>query len=137
MPSEFQAVIQDITHRKQSEQALQASEKKYRSLVANIPDVVWTATSRGDLTYISDNVHLILGFTPAELVQVGRALWLERVHPNDRLNVEQAYDHLFKKSQNFDVEYRIRRRDGNWIWIHNRAPAPRLREGSLCADGLL
>ncbi len=40
---EFQAVIQDITHRKQSEQALRASEGKYRSLVANIPDIVWTA----------------------------------------------------------------------------------------------
>ena len=53
---EFQAVIQDITERKQSEQALRTSEKKYRSLVANIPDIVWTANADRQLVYISDNV---------------------------------------------------------------------------------
>jgi PAS domain S-box-containing protein len=134
---EFQAVIQDITHRKQSEQALQASEKKYRSLVANIPDVVWTATSKGELIYISDNIYLIAGYTSAELVRTEPGLWLELVHPNDRLNVEQAYRLLFSRGQTFDIEYRTRRKDGKWRWVHNRAPAPRLRDGVVCADGLL
>src|SRR5262249_13535916 len=54
-----------------------------------------------------------------------------------RINVEQAYQLLFSKGQIFDIEYRTRRKDGEWIWIHNRAPAPRLREGIRCADGLL
>ena len=46
---EFQAVIQDITQRKQSEQALRASEEKYRSLIDHIPDVVWTADANREL----------------------------------------------------------------------------------------
>lgn len=136
-PSEFQAVIQDITHRKQSEQALQASEKKYRSLVANIPDVVWTANSDGDLTYISDNVSQILGYAPDELIKAGSIFWLEHVHANDLASIEQAYQLLFTKGRTFDLEYRMRRKDGQWIWVHNRAPGRRLREGLLYADGLL
>jgi PAS domain S-box-containing protein len=134
---EFQAVIRDITHRKQTEQTLQASERKYRSLVANIPDVVWTANANGDLLYIADNVEKILGYRSEELMRCGKPLWLERIHPNDLANVELAYQTLFAKEKSFDVEYRFRRKDGQWLWLHNRAPATQVRDGTLCADGLL
>ena len=52
---EFQAVIQDITRRKQSEQDLRTSEQKYRSLIDHIPDVVWTADSDRNFRYMSSN----------------------------------------------------------------------------------
>ncbi|MEI8191144.1 MAG: PAS domain S-box protein, partial [candidate division NC10 bacterium] len=87
---EFQAVIRDITHRKQTEEVLQASEQKYRSLVANIPDIVWTANAKRELTYVSGNVGKTLGYTPEELMQSGGAMWLDRIHPNDIPKVELA-----------------------------------------------
>jgi PAS domain S-box-containing protein len=131
---EFQAVIQDITQQKQSEQDLRASEKKYRSLVDNIPDVVWTADSNRDLIYISGNVVKMLGYTSEELL--GGQLWLSRIHPEDAARVEQAYQKLFSDGEQFDVEYRSCRKDGEWIWLHNRALATRPREGVMCADGI-
>jgi PAS domain S-box-containing protein len=134
---EFQAVIRDITHRKQTEQTLQASERKYRSMVANIPDVIWTANSNRELTYIGDNVEKILGYASEELMRSAKPLWLERIHPNDLDSVELAYQNLFAKEKPFDVEYRFRRKDGQWMWLHNRAPATQVRDGILCADGLL
>ena len=134
---EFQAVVQDITHRKRTEQALRASERKFRSLVANIPDIVWTADANRKLLYVSDSVEKILGYTADELVRGGGTLWLDRIHPNDFPQVQLAYQMLFAKEEAFDVEYRIRRRDGQWIWLHNRAPSTHVRDGALCADGLL
>jgi PAS domain S-box-containing protein len=134
---EFQAVIQDITHRKQSEQALRTSERKYRSLVANIPDIVWTADVNRQLLYVSDSVEKILGYTCGEFILGGGTLWLDRIHPDDFSNVQLAYQMLFAKEEPFDVEYRIRRKDGQWIWLHNRAPYTHVRDGTLCADGLL
>ena len=134
---EFQAVIQDITHRKQSEEALQSSERKYRSLVGNIPDVVWTANADRELTFISNNVESILGYRSDELTNHAKTLWLDRTHPDDVTTVEQAYQRLFAEQKNLDVQYRMRRKDGQWIWLHNRAPVPRLRDGMMCADGLL
>jgi PAS domain S-box-containing protein len=134
---EFQAVIHDITHRKQTEQTLRASERKYRSLVANIPDVVWTADANRKLVYVSDSVEKILGFTAGELTQGAGTLWLDRIHPNDFPHVQLAYQMLFAKEETFDVEYRIRRRDGQWIWLQSRAPSTYMRDGVLCADGLL
>jgi PAS domain S-box-containing protein len=134
---EFQAVIQDITHRKQTEQALRASEGKYRSLVANIPDIVWTADASRKLLYVSESVEKILGYPAGALIQGGGTLWLDRIHPNDFPNVQLAYQMLFDKEESFDVQYRIRRQDGQWIWLHNRAPSTYMRDGTRCADGLL
>jgi PAS domain S-box-containing protein len=131
---EFQAVIQDITQQKQSEQDLRASEKKFRSLVDNIPDVVWTADSNRDLIYISGNVVKVLGYHADELL--GGQSWLNRIHPEDAARVEQAYQKLFSHGEQFDVEYRSCRKDGEWIWLHNRALATRPREGVMCADGI-
>ena len=65
-------MIQDITQRKQSEQSLRASEEKYRSLLANIPDVVWTANAKRNLIYISGNVAKVLGFGLEECLDLGR-----------------------------------------------------------------
>jgi PAS domain S-box-containing protein len=134
---EFQAVIQDITHRKQTEQALRTSEGKYRSLVANIPDIIWTADANQKLLYVSDSVEKILGYTAGELIQGGGTLWLDRIHPSDFPRVQLAYQMLFAKEEAFDVEYRIRRKDGQWIWLQSRAPSTYVRDGALGADGLL
>jgi PAS domain S-box-containing protein len=131
---EFQAVIQDITQRKQSEQALRASEAKYHSLIEHIPDVIWTANSNRDLIYISGNAVKVLGYSAEELL--GGQLWMDRIHPEDAARVEQAYQKLFSGGEKFDVEYRIRRKDGEWIWLHNRALTTHPREGIMCADGI-
>ena len=133
---EFQAVIQDITQRKQSEQALRASEEKYRSLIDHIPDVVWTADSNRELLYISGNAVKVLGFSSEELLEKGRELWMDRIHPEDAARVRQAYRKLFSNGEKFDVEYRICRKDGEWIWLHDRALTTRPREGIMCADGI-
>jgi PAS domain S-box-containing protein len=134
---EFQAVIQDITQRKQSEQALQASENKHRSLVANIPDVVWTVNARRELVFISDNVEKMLGVRPAQLISAGGSWWLEGTHPDDVANLEAAFQKLFDDGERLDVEYRFQREDGQWIWLHCRATSTQMREGVLCTDGLL
>jgi PAS domain S-box-containing protein len=131
---EFQAVIQDITRRKQSEEALRMSEEKYRSLIDHIPDVVWTANSNRELIYISGNADKVLGYNSADLL--GGQLWLNRIHPEDAARVEQAYQKLFSQGEKFDVEYRFSRKDGEWIWLHNRALTTCQREGAMCADGI-
>jgi PAS domain S-box-containing protein len=133
---EFQAVIQDITQRKRSEHALRASEEKYRSLIDHIPDVVWTADGNGDLVYISSNAVKVLGFALEELLDLGGQFWMNRIHTEDAPRVRQAYEKLFSDGEKFDVEYRICRKDGGWIWLHNSAFVTRPRAGIMCADGI-
>ena len=133
---EFQAVIQDVTQRKRSEQALRSSEEKYRTLIDHIPDVVWTADGDGNLVYISGNAVRVLGFGLEELLDLGSQFWMNRIHAEDAGRVRQAYQKLFSDGEKFDVEYRVCRKDGEWIWLHNSAFFTRPREGVLCADGI-
>jgi PAS domain S-box-containing protein len=133
---EFQAVIQDITQRKQSEEGLRMSEEKYRSLIDHIPDVVWTANADHDIIYVSSNVVKVLGYGLEEFLNAGRQFWQDCIHPDDRARVNQTYQRLFENGEQFDVEYRVSRKDGQWIWLHDRAQTTRLRAGVLCADGI-
>ena len=122
--------------RKRMDRAIAESEKKYRSLISNIPDVTRTSDAEGNTTFISDNVEVVLGFTAAEVYAAGPDLWLGRIHPDDVAGVKCAYDELFEKKANFDIEYRIQREDGAWIWLHDRAISVYEKNGIKYADGI-
>jgi len=137
------SIITDITKRKQAEEdrrkaadELQQREQEYRSIVENVPDVVWRADAEGNITFVSSNVGRIFGYTAEEIYALGEKFWPGRIHPEDRERVFQAYQLLFSENHKFDEEYRIQRQDGHWIWAHDRAIRSYLKEGKRVADGI-
>ena len=123
--------------RKWGAEVLWESEEKFRVLVANIPDVIWTTDEQGKTTFISPNVEKVYGYTPEEIYRASNALWLDRIHPDDVETVAEAYESLFVRNQMFDVEYRIQRKDEGWIWIHDRAIISYKKDGVMYADDSL
>ncbi|MBC8374731.1 MAG: PAS domain-containing sensor histidine kinase [FCB group bacterium] len=97
------------------------TEGNYRLLINNIPDVTWTSDSSGKTTFISPNVKTVYGYAPDELYRGGEKLWFGRVYPDDLHILKKSYKNLFEQDMEFDIEYRIRRKDGQWIWLHDRA----------------
>ena len=128
------AVVRDMTQHKRAEEALRQSEEKYRLLVDNIPDIVWTADDQGRLTFLSDNVEAICGYSPEEVC--GSALWIEKIHPQDLAAVRAAYHALLETGAKFNTEYRLRRKDGTWIWLHSRAVSHFERDGARVTVGI-
>ena len=121
---------------KRMEQGLKEREEQYRSLVANIPDVIWTSDSRGHTTFITQKVEDVYGFTPEEILKGGDSLWFGRIHPDDIENVKVAFEAMLTEGKLYDVEYRIQRKDGEWIWLHDRAMRAYDKDGTMYADGL-
>ncbi|MBI1912291.1 MAG: EAL domain-containing protein [Deltaproteobacteria bacterium] len=128
----FNNMASDINAR---EIELQVSEQKYRSLISNIPDVVWTSDSAGNTSFISQNVTEIFGHTPEEIYN-SKELWIDNIHPEDIISVMRAYNDLFTENKRFDVEYRLKRKDGQWIWVHDRATATYYKDTVKYADGV-
>ncbi len=126
----------DITEGRMAHERLRESEEKFRSLVANIPDVTWTATMGGQVLYIGPNVEQALGFAPEEYCKKGSEVWFERIHSSDTQRIGRAFQDLFAEGRPFDEEYRYQRKDGEWIWIHDRAYRTYERDGVRCADGV-
>ncbi len=130
-------IFQDVTDKRACELALQCREAQYRTLVENIPDVIWRSTADGRLVYISPNVERLVGFTAEELVRGGRAFWLARILPADRAPMEQAVERLFSSGMAIDLAYRFQRQDGKWIWLQERSGRVYEEGGERLADGVI
>ncbi|MEJ2658068.1 MAG: sigma 54-interacting transcriptional regulator, partial [Desulfobacterales bacterium] len=129
-------IFRDITNYRKLMEKLEQSEERYRSLMKNIPDVTWTTNFKGETSYISPNIEKVYGYTPEEIYQGGASLWIERIHPDDAGKVKEALKNLIEKGTKFDVEYRIKRKDGKWIWLHDRSIAAYEEDGMMKADGI-
>ncbi|MDK1030847.1 MAG: PAS domain S-box protein, partial [Planctomycetia bacterium] len=126
----------EISERKRAEEALRQSEGKYRSLITNIPDVTWTTDCRGKTIFISPNVERVYGYKPEEICAEGERLWFGRIHPDDVEKVKETFKALFEKGTGFSVEYRIKRKDGRWIWLQDRSITTYEKDGAAYADGV-
>ena len=127
----------NITEHKRVVEALFESEENYRSLVSNIPDVVWRIDSNLHFAFISSSIERVSGFSPDEVYEQGTQLYLSALHPDDVHKVREGFRSLFAEGRPFDVEVRMRRKDGGWIWVHDRAHTTYEKNGIWHADGLL
>jgi diguanylate cyclase (GGDEF)-like protein/PAS domain S-box-containing protein len=127
----------DLSKARAVEGALRASEEQYRSLVANIPDVVWMADLEGNVTFVGRHIETMLGYSPAEVYQQGDSLWYNSVHVDDRERVRQAFESLMSEGKPYDIECRVQRKNGGWLWAHDRAAITCDNKGKRVAAGLL
>jgi two-component system CheB/CheR fusion protein len=111
----------DIVERKRAEEALRQSEERYQALIDNLPEVFATVDANGRITFVSQRVQELWGYSPKEVYEGPPDLWRGSIHPADRERVLAAFADLFDRGIPFDVEYRLRRKDGSWIWVNDRA----------------
>ena len=107
--------------RKKAEKALYESEERYRLLIENIPSVTWISSEHGETTFISPNIEWVYGFKAEEIYEKGEELWFKRIHPDDIKQIQKSFIKMFNEGEKFDVEYRIKNKDGEWIWLHDTA----------------
>ena len=116
-------------------ESLRQGDEKFRRILTNLPDVAWTTDQAGKMIYISPKFAEMTGYSSREVCTGGVKMLLERTHPDDLDHVQRSLDELFLSGQPVDVEFRFQRKDGEWLWLHNRAVGTYERDRTLCADG--
>jgi PAS domain-containing protein len=129
-----------IRERERAEEALRLSEEKYRLLVGNVPDIVWTADETGRYVFLSRDMygrqHKPRPNSTGDSGREEDCFSAERIHADDVRATREAYRSLFQENRVFDVEYRVRDNDGRWIWLHDKAVSTYEKGGMRYADGL-
>jgi PAS domain S-box-containing protein len=129
-PTHLVGINFDITARKHAEQKLQESEGRFRLLAENIDQVFWFAELEPErIVYVNPAFEQQWG-VPADRLYENPRLWAERIHPEDRSNVQQAFGNwVAGQVDTYDIEYRILRHDGEVRWINDRGIVIGFKDG--------
>jgi len=116
----YTVIFQDITERRLSEDALRASEKKFRALAENIPSVVYQCQNDSKYTfiYLNDSIEQLTGYSKEDFLD-GPISFIDLYHPEDlkAIPIPQLSDLVQINQEPFHVTYRIRHKDGHWVWV--------------------
>ena len=122
-PRGFVATVQDITRRRQEQEALKQSEERYRTLVNAIPDYLYIVQVKGNhvqTIFHGPQCQRITGYTPDDYFR-DTDLWFRMVHPEDRHRVQAFANALNEGNEASPIEHRIRHRDGSIRWVRHNA----------------
>ena len=114
-----QELRDQIAERKQAEAALRETELRFRQLAENISEVFWVASPTGEeLFYVSRAYEQISGWE-CQTIYEDPKHWFKNILEEDRPPVAKALSEL-SQGTNYDLEYRIRHRNGSIRWIRDQ-----------------
>jgi PAS domain S-box-containing protein len=126
----WHGVMLDVTEQKLAEASHWELAAKYRTLVEQIPAVVYLAEygEQGDWLYISPQVERVLGYTPEEWLAHPHPM-ASFTHPDDLSAARREEERSLSSGEPFRAEYRMQTKAGRWRWILDEATPVRDQTG--------
>jgi diguanylate cyclase (GGDEF)-like protein/PAS domain S-box-containing protein len=134
----FTACLRDISDRKKGEEALRLAEVRFRTLVEQLPLAIYIdrVDPSSSNIYSSPQLESMLGYSAGEWAS-DPLLFVELLHPDDRERVLAAHSRMHATSEPLHVEYRLRARDGRWVWVQDEARVVEAGAGRVVQGYLL
>jgi PAS domain S-box-containing protein len=124
-PVRFNGTLQDVTEQFTSEKKLEAafykveeSEKRFRRMANNAPVFIVITDVEGKITFAN---QLWLDFIGSTLESHLGSLGFKNTHPDDVENCRAIFEEAYHKQEDFKMEYRVKRFDGRYRWVVNKA----------------
>ncbi len=113
--------FKDITERKQAETKLLAEQERTKQILTGTNAGTWYWNIETEELIINERWAEIIGYTLEELSPVKISTWSASLHPDDLKNAEHMLEkHFNHELDYYDVEFRQKHKNGDWIWINAR-----------------
>ncbi len=111
----MQVIVRDITERKQIEEILRERERSYRTLSENLPGIVYRVFLRENnmIQFFNNIVQQMTGYSIGELTRSEVCSLDPLILPDDRERVIATVKHAVMENQPFQVEYRLKHKEGD------------------------
>lgn len=109
-------ICTDITHRVRTEKELEREKSRYDLAVKGVGVGIWEWDVVTNENIWSDTFYRLLGFEPGE-IPASFGEWDSRLHPEDREGVHNALNAHLEENKPYDVKFRLRRKDNQYIWF--------------------
>lgn len=119
-PASLFGIMRDVTEEREALERLSRSEARYRLLADHMGDVITRILPNGQGAYISPACRTLLGWTPEEMGAQTSAFF---VHPDDRASLWAATQRGLRGEGTQRLEYRLRHRDGHFVWVEGHIQA--------------
>lgn len=129
-PLLWQGVVFDVTERKLAEERLRQAEETYRTLVEQLPIVVYQDAIDDTSTalYVSPQYERMFGYPP-EAMLGDPGFWIDHLHPEDRDRVVAESLRTNRTGDPFVIDYRVLAKDGREVWVRDEAVLLRDAQG--------
>ena len=117
-PTRFDGITIDVTERVKSEIAIRESEERFRNMSDNAPVMIWVTRPDGYCEYLNKRWYDFTGQSEEEAHGLG---WTKAVHPEDSERSGEAFMAANAVRGPFLIEYRLRRKDGEYRWCVDAA----------------
>ena len=116
----FLSVARDISRRMALESDLKKRENQLWFALNEASDGLWDWDVVTSEVFFSPQLKRMLGYGPEEM-QPNLATWTKNIHPDDGQRVFAILgEHLAGRQARYDAEYRLRTRNGDYLWVHDR-----------------
>ncbi|WP_319588473.1 PAS domain S-box protein [uncultured Desulfobulbus sp.] len=116
-----EAEVGQASERLRAAEALRASEERLANVIEATEAGVWDWDIQSGEVVFNERWAEIAGYTLAELAPVSIQTWLDLAHPDDRRKSDEQLDAVFARVlPRYDIECRMKHRNGGWVWVHDR-----------------
>lgn len=128
------AFARDISDRKQIERTLRERQGEFRSLVANIPGVVYRGILEEErmMVFLSQGIEVITGYSASDFIQNRIRSFASIIHPDDWQKIQQKIRVSLESRQPYILEYRLIGVDGNIRWVYEKGQGILPEDGENC-----